>query len=116
MDAQLNGFFVRKNRKDHGLKKLIEGNVTKHDWIYLVDDVITTGDSIDKCLDALYEELYNEVYLGQNNIKTVMPLIDRSEELGYDPADSWFSDYGIEYRPLFKSLEFIEQNNKKNKK
>lgn len=38
-------FVVRKEPKQHGLKKHIEGKVNPGDRVLIVDDVVTTGDS-----------------------------------------------------------------------
>src|SRR5262249_22239893 len=38
-------FFVRKEPKAHGMKKLIEGDVREGDRVVIVDDVITSGKS-----------------------------------------------------------------------
>jgi orotate phosphoribosyltransferase len=46
-------FSVRKDAKEHGKKKVIEGDVSKGDNVIVVDDVATTGGStiqaIEKC-------------------------------------------------------------------
>jgi orotate phosphoribosyltransferase len=45
-------FVVRKQAKDHGLGKLIEGSVTPGDRALIVDDVLTSGGSLLKAIDA----------------------------------------------------------------
>lgn len=57
IDESLLGFFVRKERKKHGLQKWIEGpRLTEGTRCLVVDDVVTTGsstvDAIDRCLDS----------------------------------------------------------------
>ena len=47
------GFLIRTKQKDHGTKKLIEGNLPLNSKCLLVEDVITTGNSITTCLDIL---------------------------------------------------------------
>ena len=49
-----NGFIIRKERKTSGLGKLIEGNVTV-DPIFLVDDVMNSGSSLEKARVALQQ-------------------------------------------------------------
>lgn len=39
-------FFVRKNPKERGTKKMIEGNLTENSKVVLVDDVTTKGESV----------------------------------------------------------------------
>jgi orotate phosphoribosyltransferase len=51
----LSGFWVRKQTKDHGLKNLIEGNLTKGANTVIVDDVVTTGGSSLQAVKAVRE-------------------------------------------------------------
>ena len=44
--APLKGFIVRKEVKDHGTRRQIEGNVGQGSRVVLVDDVVTTGTSL----------------------------------------------------------------------
>lgn len=67
----MNAFVVRKVAKEHGLKKLIEGDVHQGDRVVIVDDVITTGQST---IDAI-ERARNE---GLQVVKAVV-LVDRQE-------------------------------------
>jgi orotate phosphoribosyltransferase len=48
-------FVVRKQAKDHGLGKLIEGAIRPGDRAILVDDVLTSGGSLLKALRAARE-------------------------------------------------------------
>lgn len=50
----VNGFFIRKSRKRQGLMKTIEGSLTDENVI-LVDDLINSGQTIDKQVDVLAE-------------------------------------------------------------
>lgn len=52
---ELSGFWVRKQSKDHGLKNLIEGNLTKNASAVIVDDVVTTGGSSLQAVRAVRE-------------------------------------------------------------
>jgi orotate phosphoribosyltransferase len=54
--ADVKAFFVRKEVKDHGLARRIEGPVlTVDDRCMLVEDVVTTGGSTLRALEALRE-------------------------------------------------------------
>lgn len=48
--------YVRGSNKDHGRKNRIEGRVTKHDKVVVVEDLISTAGSVLECVDALEEE------------------------------------------------------------
>jgi orotate phosphoribosyltransferase len=44
---------VRKNLKDHGTQRWIEGPVEPGSRVVIVEDVVTTGGSLLDCLDRL---------------------------------------------------------------
>lgn len=50
---EIHGFVVRKERKRHGTMKLIEGPVNEGMRVVVVDDVVTSGQSIVQAIDAL---------------------------------------------------------------
>jgi orotate phosphoribosyltransferase len=59
MATGINGkaFFVRKEAKGHGLQRRIEGPpLGGNDRALVVEDVVTSGSSTIKAIDALYEE------------------------------------------------------------
>lgn len=79
----LKGFSMRKEAKLHGKQKLLEGNLDVTDNVVILDDVITTGNSTIKAIEAV--EQYG------SNIIMVIALVDRCEggvekinKLGYD--------------------------------
>ncbi len=47
---------VRKSPKDHGRMRLIEGNFEAGDRVLVLDDVVTTGDSTIRAIDAFRSE------------------------------------------------------------
>ncbi len=47
------GFWVRKAAKAHGTGGLIEGRCWKHDRVFVVEDVATTGGSIIQAVEAV---------------------------------------------------------------
>lgn len=71
-DAQpINAFSVRKEAKEHGRKKRVEGNFKAGDEVVVVDDVITTGGSTLKAIEAVEAE--------GGKVVLVLVLLDREE-------------------------------------
>jgi orotate phosphoribosyltransferase len=64
-------FSIRKQRKEHGMGKTVEGDVREGDRVVVVDDVITTGGSTIKAIEAARTE-------GLEVVK-VIALVDREE-------------------------------------
>src|SRR5437016_2521704 len=52
---KMDGFWVRDKTKDHGTRKLVEGNLQPGSRVVVVDDVITQGGSSIKAIKALKE-------------------------------------------------------------
>jgi orotate phosphoribosyltransferase len=67
----IHAFSVRKEAKQHGRKKLVEGNFKAGDAVAVVDDVITTGGSTLKAIDQIEAE--------GGKIAFVIVLLDREE-------------------------------------
>lgn len=70
-DEALQVFTVRKEPKGHGRGKQIEGNFKDGDTVIVVDDVITTGGSTIKAIDAIERE--------GGKVAFALVLVDRSE-------------------------------------
>jgi orotate phosphoribosyltransferase len=49
----LEGFFVRKQAKGHGSQERVEGRVNAGDSVVIVDDVLTTGESVVQAIEAV---------------------------------------------------------------
>jgi len=64
-------FTVRKEAKDHGRGKRIEGNFEAGQQVIVVDDVITTGGSTLKAIDAIEAE--------GGKVAAALVLVDREE-------------------------------------
>jgi orotate phosphoribosyltransferase len=64
-------FSIRKERKNYGLRKQVEGDVSEGDRVIIVEDVITTGQSTIKAIEVAREE-------GLEVVK-VIALFDREE-------------------------------------
>lgn len=71
-DAELiQAFNVRKEPKGHGRGKRIEGNFAPGQTVVVVDDVITTGDSTLKAIEAIEQE--------GGKVAFALILVDRQE-------------------------------------
>ena len=70
----LEAFVVRKEPKDHGIIRPIEGKVQPGDRVVVLDDVITTGGSTLKAIEACRQA-------GLEVVKAVV-LVDRQEMNG----------------------------------
>ena len=51
----LSGFFIRSERKDHGLQKKIEGNLPNNSSVVIIDDTMSTGGSLIDSMNAVKE-------------------------------------------------------------
>lgn len=49
----MEGFWVRDEAKQHGTKKLIEGNLRRGSRVVVIDDVVTRGESVGKAIRAV---------------------------------------------------------------
>jgi orotate phosphoribosyltransferase len=67
-------FVVRKQAKDHGLGKLIEGAVQPGDRALIVDDVLTSGGSLLKAITAARD--------GGLIVELALVIVDRREQDG----------------------------------
>jgi orotate phosphoribosyltransferase len=93
MGRPLPTFVARKEVKGHGTKKAIEGPIPPAPCrVVIVDDVVTTGDSILKAIDAA-EAQGAEVVLA-------ISVLDRNAG-----ATEALARRGIEYRPLVRLEE-----------
>jgi orotate phosphoribosyltransferase len=54
--AGLVGFFVRGERKRHGLQRWVEGPVEEGDRVLVVEDTVTTGGSTVKAIERVREQ------------------------------------------------------------
>jgi len=50
------GFFVRGERKAHGLQRWVEGPVAEGDRVLVVEDTVTTGGSTAKAIEKIREQ------------------------------------------------------------
>jgi orotate phosphoribosyltransferase len=86
--SQLVGFFIRKQAKQHGLGKRIEGGFAEGQTVALVEDTTTTGGSTLDAVDAVQE--------AGGKVARVLCLVDRGEG-----AMEAFAERGLTLEPLF---------------
>lgn len=83
----LSALYVRKEAKDHGTAKMVEGHVWAGMKAVLVEDVVTTGGSSLKAIEALKS-------VGVR-VPLVLAVVDREEG-----AKKAFAEAGVEFDPL----------------
>jgi orotate phosphoribosyltransferase len=96
--SPLSGFIVRKEAKGHGTGNQIEGHLAPWMRIALVEDVVTTGGSTLKAIEAI-RKAYPTVEIVQ-----VCSIIDRNA--GGKEA---FSRLGIPFQSLYNVQAFLEE-------
>jgi orotate phosphoribosyltransferase len=88
--------YVRKEEKAHGTKSLIEGIVNSGDSVLVVDDVATTGGSLQRAVGALREH--------GAKVEHVVVLVDREQGAGENLAAK-----GVKLVSLMTSSKLIEE-------
>jgi orotate phosphoribosyltransferase len=83
----LEGFFVRKQAKEHGTQQRVEGVVRPGDRVVVIDDVFTQGVSVQQAID--------EVEKLDAKVVAVSCIVDRLEGARERLADRY------NYRPIF---------------
>ncbi|MBI9077390.1 MAG: orotate phosphoribosyltransferase [Desulfatibacillum sp.] len=71
MGCPVKAFSIRKEAKDHGIVKWVEGDLKEGDRVVVVDDVVTTGGSTIKAIERARSQ-------GLEVVKAVI-LVDRQE-------------------------------------
>ena len=98
--APVSGFFVRKQPKVHGSKKLIEGlgkgEILAGKKVVVVEDVTTTGGSAFKAIEPCLE--------AGAHVVLVISVVDREEG-----ATEFFRSKGLPFKALFLASEFLSR-------
>jgi len=108
--------FVRKERKEHGTKKLIEGDYKKGDKVVVVEDVVNTGGSLNRyCAmlsDAGLDVVRKQCIVSRGNVKDIEQVVPFAELV--NPSNIllphlkkniiWAADVGTMVQ-LFKQLD-----------
>jgi len=90
----LPGFLVRKEEKGHGTGKLIEGNLKAGDVAAMFEDVVTTGGSVIKAINAVRDS--------GAEVSKLLVVVDREEG-----AKARFEEMGIQFFSIFKISDLL---------
>jgi orotate phosphoribosyltransferase len=94
----IHGFFVRKDVKDHGTMRLVEGlkpgDTLAGKAVVILEDVTTTGGSALNAVTA--------ARASGANVVLVLSIVDRQEG-----ADEAFAQAGVPFRAIFTAAEFL---------
>jgi orotate phosphoribosyltransferase len=92
-------FFVRKQAKDHGAQKLVEGLDRSETLagrnVVIIEDVTTTGESALRAVEAVKRQ--------GANIVMVLSVVDRQEG-----AAENFRQAGFRFQSLFTATQFLD--------
>jgi orotate phosphoribosyltransferase len=89
-------FSVRKDAKEHGKKKVVEGDVKSGDSVVVVDDVVTTGGSTIQAIEKCRETGLKVVQ--------VLVLVDREQDGGLESIRV-AAGAGVPVRAMFTKSE-----------
>jgi orotate phosphoribosyltransferase len=91
----IRSFWVRRQRKDHGTEKWIEGDLQPRSKVVIVEDVATRGNSV-------YEAIERVVEPGMDcTVAEVITLVDREQG-----ARAKLEQAGYSFSSIFKMLDF----------
>jgi len=90
----LQGFFVRKEAKDHGTARRIDGNLAAGARVIILEDVTTTGASALLAVDAVRE--------AGAEVLAVLTLVDRMEG-----AAAAFAAAGVPFEAVLTRDDFV---------
>lgn len=92
-DSDPHGFIVRKSEKGHGTRRMIEGGLTEGDRAVVVEDVVTTGGSAMRAIEA--------VRAAGAGVSKVMAIVSRAREA--NP----FAGEGVEFFSIFEEKDLL---------
>lgn len=93
-DRAVEGFWVRPQPKEHGMQKKIEGKFPENARVVILEDVVTSGGSSLKAIEAVEE--------AGGTVVGILALVDR--EAG---ARELFAERGYHYDPIFTKQDFF---------
>lgn len=92
----LDAFVIRKEPKKHGTEQWIEGNLKPGAWVAIIDDVVTTGESIITAVQRARE--------AGLNVRKVYALVDRQE----GGRENIEAKTGLKLNALYTKTDLLE--------
>lgn len=90
-NIEINGFSVRKERKQYGLRNHIEGIIAPNTPILIVDDMCNSAQTVSKCYDVIQK-------LGHPLLDVVFTAVNKTNSFDEQKMknDKYFQNLGIE--------------------
>ena len=112
--------YYRQARKEHGVRKKIEGILDRNDRVLIIDDLITTGESVIESAEVVRDQggVVNELVVlldreqgGQQRLRS--SRIEPHVLFRITDAMTWLHSVGLIKDELFKTLmQYIEVESK----
>jgi len=112
--------YYRQARKEHGVRKKIEGILDRNDRVLIIDDLITTGESVIESAEVVRDQggVVNELVVlldreqgGQQRLRS--SRIEAHVLFRITDAINWLHSVGLIKDELFKTLmQYIEAESK----
>ena len=112
--------YYRQARKEHGVRKKIEGILDRNDRVLIIDDLITTGESVIESAEVVRDQggVVNELVVlldreqgGQQKLRS--SRIEPHVLFRITDAITWLHSVGLIKDELFKTLmQYIEVESK----
>jgi orotate phosphoribosyltransferase len=112
--------YYRQARKEHGVRKKVEGILERNDRVLIVDDLITTGESVIEAAEVVRDQggVVNEMVVlldreqgGQRRLRS--SRIEPHVLFKISDAMSWLHNVGLIEDPIFEILRaYIEEESR----
>jgi orotate phosphoribosyltransferase len=111
--------YYRKARKEHGVRKKIEGSVERNDRVLVVDDLITTGESVIEAAEAVREQgaIANELVVlldreQGGSLRLRQAYVEPHILFRVSEAFAWLNQVGLLSTEEFEKIQkYIEEEN-----
>ena len=112
--------YYRQARKEHGVRKKIEGTLDRNDRVLIVDDLITTGESVIESAEVVREQggVVNELVVlldreqgGREKLRAAR--IEPHVLFKISDAMNWLHNVGLINDKVYETVKtYIEEENK----